>query len=501
MDEQAGDGEHAGTGDAGGGAAQEEGQDGEQEQGDIEVADDVGEVGGAVAGGGEGEDLAVTDSFGYAGAKSERGEQAQQEKQKEGSEEGEVRGVVEAQEVVEGGAEEAATDEAAAVTDLGLGERPWAGDADALAEGEAEKKERGGLPEARGVQRIGGCEAGLHGCTSSIRWSLGGVACSAADGQRRLLRMGEVRTDEETGGVGTARRSAKAPSIVEAMSRVWRLPSLTGVEIAWRWLFGGVVLGAVWWRVGADWLRRWDEAGRSVQIWVRGSYVFGFDSKGVARNLGVVSVVSVVSVVAVVWACVWAAGRLVILRRLDPRLRGRWGTLAQLGILRVMSLGVLLVVLWGGVFEVVRVAVIRPMLAQAEPNYVLGFAGVLGVSLVLFVGWSLVSWVLQLAPVLAMAQDLGAVDSVRAALREGPLRLKLVEINLVMWVVKVALIVLAMVLSASPLPFTNVATQGFLTCWWAGAVLLYLAMSDYFHVVRLAAYLALWRTYQPAAVG
>ena len=282
-------------------------------------------------------------------------------------------------------------------------------------------------------------------------------------------------------------------SFVGVMGAVWRRPSLMGLEIAWRWLFGGVVLGLVWLRVGAEVMRRWREDPFTFQLWVHGGFIFGLNVKVLWKSLAELAVISLV------WAFVWAAARLVILRRLDLRLRGRWSTLALLAVLRVMSLGVLLAVLFGGVFEIAEVAVFRPMSSLAEPQYVLGFAGVLGVSLALFVGWSLVSWVLQLAPVLAMAQDLGAVESVRAALREGPLRLKLVEINLVMGVVKVALIVLAMVFSASSLPLVSVSTQTFLVSWSTVVVLLYFAMSDYFHVVRAAAYLALWRTYHPEA--
>ena len=46
--------------------------------------------------------------------------------------------------------------------------------------------------------------------------------------------------------------------------------------------------------------------------------------------------------------------------------------------------------------------------------------------------------------------------------------MKLVEINLVMGIVKIALMVLALVFSACPLPFESVATPEFLTWWWMG---------------------------------
>jgi hypothetical protein len=95
-----------------------------------------------------------------------------------------------------------------------------------------------------------------------------------------------------------------------------------------------------------------------------------------------------------------------------------------------------------------------------------------------------------------MLRGLGPVAALSAALRSGRVRGKLIEVNLVMNIVKIALIVLAMVFSASPLAFQTVATQEFFVVWWAIAVVLYLAASDYFHVVRVAAYLTLWRAYE-----
>jgi hypothetical protein len=62
--------------------------------------------------------------------------------------------------------------------------------------------------------------------------------------------------------------------------------------------------------------------------------------------------------------------------------------------------------------------------------------------------------------------------------------------------VKIALIVLAMVFSATPLPFESVTTPEFLTCWWFGVALLYFVASDFFHVARLMGYLQLWRAYE-----
>jgi len=55
-----------------------------------------------------------------------------------------------------------------------------------------------------------------------------------------------------------------------------------------------------------------------------------------------------------------------------------------------------------------------------------------------------------------LKEERSALSSIRESLRLGKaLTGKLVEINLVMGIVKLALIVLAMVLSAAPLPFSD----------------------------------------------
>ncbi len=65
-----------------------------------------------------------------------------------------------------------------------------------------------------------------------------------------------------------------------------------------------------------------------------------------------------------------------------------------------------------------------------------------------------------------------------------------------MGIVKLALIVLAMVFSAAPLPFSDQLGPEALHVVWAGSTLFYLLASDYFHVVRLKGYVEFWRTFR-----
>jgi hypothetical protein len=146
--------------------------------------------------------------------------------------------------------------------------------------------------------------------------------------------------------------------------------------------------------------------------------------------------------------------------------------------------------------RVAELTVTGPTAAGGEPNLVGYFSLVIVATLGLFTLWAVMSWGLSVAPLLAMLKGWGAGGSLLAAFRLGPLKAKLVEINLVMGIVKIALIVLAMVFSATPLPFESVTTPEFLFWWWTGVTVLYFVGSDFFHVARQVAYLQLWRAYE-----
>jgi len=78
---------------------------------------------------------------------------------------------------------------------------------------------------------------------------------------------------------------------------------------------------------------------------------------------------------------------------------------------------------------------------------------------------------------------------------------KLTEINLVMGIVKLALIVVAMVLSAAPLPFSDELGPDAMHAVWIGSTVFYLVANDYFHVVRLKGFMEFWRTYRGQTQG
>ena len=289
-------------------------------------------------------------------------------------------------------------------------------------------------------------------------------------------------------------------SFVQVMAAIWRRPSLTGLEVAWRWVFGVAALwlmyaaaqrvlqgaeatAAVAGVRNAPWA---DPMAASVKVGEAMSVLLG-PALTAARWL--------VPVLFVAWVVASSLGRVAVLRKLDAALRPSLASLLALGAIRLVFLGATISLWFAGLTWAGETAITGPAARGQEANLVMYFALVIVQTLLLFIAWAAASWVLSIAPMLAMLRGLSVGQSLRAAWNLGPLRGKLIEINLVMGIVKVALIVLAMVFSASPLPFETVETQGFLHGWWIGVTLLYLLASDYFHVVRLAAYLALWKAY------
>jgi hypothetical protein len=288
-------------------------------------------------------------------------------------------------------------------------------------------------------------------------------------------------------------------SFVHTLSECWRRPSLTALEVLWRWAYGIPALLILWF-VGSKILRDTPvdyAALRNMTV---------LDPMGSAETLAKAIeallppalhvALWLAPAMVVVWVVVSAVGRTVVLRQVDGRLHRQVGTLIVLQGLRVMALlGSFLVWFWCLV-RVAEMTVTGPMAAGGEPNLVGYFSLVIVATLGLFTLWAVVSWALSVAPLLAMLKGLGVGGSLAAAFRLGPLKSKLVEINLVMGIVKIALIVLAMVLSATPLPFESVTTPDFLTWWWVGVTVCYLLASDFFHVARQVAYLQLWRAFE-----
>jgi hypothetical protein len=195
----------------------------------------------------------------------------------------------------------------------------------------------------------------------------------------------------------------------------------------------------------------------------------------------------------VAWALASGLGRSLVLRRYDRTLRSAPWLLVAMQLLRIVTL-VGSFALW---FACLHWAA-WSSLSGAAPNLVGYFVKAIFLSFAIFFFWALVSWVFSIAPLLALLEGTGLIASLRASLRFGQgslrgLRSRLIEINLVLGVVKAALIVLTMVLCATPMAFSANIHGNPLYAWWAGVSVAYLVGSDFFQVARVIGFIEFWR--------
>lgn len=284
--------------------------------------------------------------------------------------------------------------------------------------------------------------------------------------------------------------------MVHICADCWKRPALLGWELLWRWGFGIPAAALLY------------EQGRTIAAAVAlspeslSSFSLS-DPIGTGQQLTAAAAALAPlllrtalwlgPLLMVVWAIASGLGRNALLRRLDVNLRPAPLTLILLQLLRISALVAVCV----GWYRAIGWAA-EATLSSAAPNLVAWSAWVICLTLGIFVLWALLSWIFSIAPLLAMLEGTGVWRSLARSLRLGPLTAKLVEVNLVLGIVRLALIVLAMVFSAIPLPFEADMTGTALYAWWALVTLLYLVACDFFQVARLAAFVHFWRLYHPS---
>ncbi len=291
---------------------------------------------------------------------------------------------------------------------------------------------------------------------------------------------------------------------MSVLTYVWSHPSLTAIEIAWRWAFGipaihllvrtgSSVLDAVPWTttgigsISANQLLT--DPMQSATAMVAFAAMVG---PGVWRAMQWLG-----PLLLVWWIVLSTVGRTFLLRRLDTRLHPRPGTLLLLQVLRLVPILALGAAWWFGLQGLATFAIVNPILQGGEPQMMVYVAGVIVLSLGLFVAAAGVGWVFTAAPVLAMRDGQRPWQALVATARLRHLRGSLFEINMVLAVVKIMLLVLALAFSAFPLPFANVMTEGYILFWSALITVWYFAASDMFHVARLRAYCTLLDDREP----
>lgn len=288
---------------------------------------------------------------------------------------------------------------------------------------------------------------------------------------------------------------------VSTLSEVKSHSSWVLLEVAWRWVFGIPAVALVWLQAskvfsGTDWRATGIEALSVNQLLTDPLQA----STTIANFAGVVlpGLLQVATWLApllfVAWAFVSGVGRTLVLRRMDATLRPRIITTIALQLLRVIPFAALSMAWFAGLEALGRRTIVDPVAAGGEPAMMLYVGGAIVLTLGLFIVASLIGWVFSLAPLVSAMRSLGPLASVREAVRIGGLRSGLIEVNLVLSIVKIALMVLALVFSACPLPFQTELTDEFLFWWNAGVAVWYFLASDFFHVARISGYLRLARS-------
>jgi hypothetical protein len=306
-------------------------------------------------------------------------------------------------------------------------------------------------------------------------------------------------------GVGVGPRTTSVPirgtqSFVGVLGRCWKQPSLLGLELLWRWGVGIPALAIIGWEA-------WKILS-SVSLAHTGIEHFSLiDTVTAAEIISAVAdillppiravVVWLAPLLALAWALASGFGRTWVLRRYDSTLRPAPWLLAGMQILRIAVLGVSIVV-WFGCLHWAA----ESSLGGADPDLVTYFIKAIFLSFAVFSFWALVSWIFSIAPLLAVLEGTGMWASLRASLRFGHgslrgLRSKLVEINLVLGIVKFALVVLAMVFCATPLPFQEEVHGAVLVAWWIFVSVLYCIGSDFFQMARVIGFIEIWRAGNP----
>jgi len=288
------------------------------------------------------------------------------------------------------------------------------------------------------------------------------------------------------------------------MGWVFDRPSIAVIEVAWRWLFGIPFLLVCWMQAQQILATLPLESSGFDSIDPQNPWVAAVQFTNMARLyfphvIGVLRWLAPVAALA--WVVVSGLGRSILIRRLDPtmsaRIRFRPLTLIVLQAAWLALMGAT----WWGWFRLIQWVAATHITSVGEPDLVGYSIWMIFLSLGFFTLWALISWPLQIAPLLALLEEHTAVNAILESFKLGKtFSGKLVEINLVMGIVNLALVVLAMVFSAAPLPFIDQLGSDALHVVWILSAVFYLVASDYFQVVRLKGFVEFWKMFRGPAV-
>lgn len=301
------------------------------------------------------------------------------------------------------------------------------------------------------------------------------------------------------GDVIADRRAAQVrgtQTLVDQMGWMLRHPAIVAVEVGWRWLFGVPFLLVCWSRLQYVLTQLSPEEAGLSNIDAQNPWVAaGQLSRALAKYAPLVAheMRWLVPIAAGAWIVISSLGRNFALKRMAPQVRLRPISMMTLQAVWLALFGS---VCWGW-FRAVSWAAATHFPAGSEPDLI-GFSiWLIFLSLAFFTVWALLGWIVSVAPVLMLLEECSAPATLGQAMRLGrPFTSELVEIGMVMGIVNLALIVVAMVLSAAPLPFSDQLGGNALHVVWAGATVFYLVAHDYFQLVRLKCFVEFWKVFR-----
>jgi len=287
--------------------------------------------------------------------------------------------------------------------------------------------------------------------------------------------------------------------LVEHIGEVLRKPWLVAIELGWRWLVGLPILWLFWhefnrilaaYPLDASGFNNIDSQNPWVAVVQLGG-VYAYYAPHVADVLR-----WLLPVAALAWILAAALGRNLILMRME---RGVGFRPLALMVLQAGLIALFALVFWGWYLSVGWAA--STHIGNGGDPDLVGYAmWAIFLSLGFFSAWALMSWTLAVAPLLVLLEGCSALSAVARSLRLGKrFASKLAEINLVMGIVKIALVVLAMVFSAAPLPFADALGTATLHAAVFASMIFFIVASDFFQVVRLKAFVAFWHKFRGAA--
>jgi hypothetical protein len=285
-------------------------------------------------------------------------------------------------------------------------------------------------------------------------------------------------------------------SLVGQMGWVFARPSLTALEVLWRWVFGIPMLVVCYVEMQKIFALLPPDATGLTDFDIANPWMSSV-KVAVAWDLYRPHVVELLRwlapLAALAWVVVSGIGRNLVLKRMEQRLplrpmammvlQAAWlAVLAATGVAWWKSIG------WAAATHIGN---------GSNPDLVGYSVWVIFLSLGFFSLWALVSWWVAIAPMLLLLEDRTVLGSIRHSLALGKtFTSKLVEINMVMGIVKLCLLVLAMVFSAVLVPFADQVGASTLHEEWLIVSVLYFIASDYFHAVRLKSFIEFWRVFR-----